>query len=818
MSFRDCIEAAVKVGRISREQAEDLYTRQRDAADRFRLDPQHSPESAARMADELGIERAKQDVRLRKYQAGLQAVRNTENVRRVLDYELGPTLGVRTLLARDAKGRATWASVQTEARNILGQAHAFMSESLSLVRSRWLGLQRDTQLLRAGVHEMFGEATGDPLAKTLARSWAKVTEDFRLRFNRAGGAIPKRVDWGLPQLHDGVKVGRVAVAEWVEFTKDLLNIERMTDVETGAPFTSDSLEIVLQGVYQTIKSNGLTDMVPGAQGGKKLANRRQEARFLVFRDADAWLQYQDRFGSGNIYGAMTNHLELMARDIALLEVLGPNPSASFKMLQDIATRGEDRPVRRAANQAVFNIINGTGDRNKSAFLANAFGAIRAWNVPAFLGAASISALSDISFMGLTARWNGLSVTRQMVRYLSQFDPSNEAERILATRVGITGLSWTQAYSNVGRFTEVDGAVGGALGKVTSAGNRVGEFILRASGLNAQTDGGRRAFALEFSANMAENFDKRLADIDGDFGLTLRQRGVTAEEWDLIRQTPTTDHKGAQFFTVDQLMDRQDLPLSQRQQLASRIQTIINEEILFAVPEPDALARVFTTGGESAGSLVGAVIRSVTQFKSFPIAVLSLHLQRALSARQLRGGMTAAAYAANGIIATTVLGVLAMQLKLIAKGKDPRDLDDPKAWIAGFVQGGGAGIYADFLFHDANRFGSGPITTLAGPSVGVVEDAIRISWGNAQQLMAGEDPKLAADMIGFAKRYWPGGSLWYTRLLLEREVWDQLALEADPRGTRRRFNRQQRRAREQGTEHWWRPGEREPDRPPNIGVE
>ena len=197
MSFADCIEDAVKAGRISRDQAADLYQRQRDATDRFTLDPQHSAESAARMADELGLERAKQDVRLQKYQAALQAIRNSDNTTRILDYQHGPTLGVRTLLARDSRGKATHASVETLARGILGQAHATMAESLSKLRTRWLGLHRDKVLLKDAIREMFPDAdTGNAGAKTIAQAWAKTAEDLRLRFNRAGGAIPRREDWG----------------------------------------------------------------------------------------------------------------------------------------------------------------------------------------------------------------------------------------------------------------------------------------------------------------------------------------------------------------------------------------------------------------------------------------------------------------------------------------------------------------------------------------------------------------------------------------------------------------------------------------------
>lgn len=816
MSFRDCVEAAVKAGRLTRDAAEDLYTRQRDATDHFVLDPQHSPESAARMAEELGLERAKQDVRLKKYQAALQAIRNAENARRVLDYGPGTTLGVRTLLARDSRGVARWENVETAAKGILGQAHAKMAEGLSQLRTRWFGFQRDQVMLERSVREAFGEATGDTQAQTFARAWSETAEALRQRFNRAGGAIARRADWGLPQTHDAIRIGKAPRGQWVDFVKSRLDLQRMTDVATGAPFTPDALDIVLQGVYETIRTNGVADLVPGsAAGGAKLANRRQEARFLVFKDADSWLEYQQAFGSSNLFGTMMDHLRAMSKEVALLEVMGPNPTASFRFLQDLARKAEDEPVSRQVNEAIFRIVNGTGDANRSPMLATAAGAIRTWNVAASLGAAALSAVSDLSFIRATARWNGMSVTSVMKRYLAQLNPANEADRVLATRIGITALSWSDAYSNVGRFTELEGSAGGLLGQVSHAGGKFAEATLRASGLNAMTDAGRRAFALEFSANLAENFGKSLEHLPERLKMTLLDHSITHEDWTRLTLTPLTEHKGAKFFTVDQLMAREDLPLSARQALAAKIQGAINEEMLYAVPEPDALARVVTTAGAPRGTLVGEAARTIAQFKSFPVAVLSLHAQRMLHARQLRGGASAAAYAANVIIGTTVMGMLALQLKLIARGKDPRDMEDPKAWGAAFVQGGGAGIFGDFLFHDVNRFGGGITSTLLGPTAGLIDQGARLTWGNLQQAIAGEDTNLAADVIGFSSRYLPGGSLWYTRLVLEREVFDQLSLEADPSGARRRFKRVEQQAADQGSEYWWRPGRTAPDRPPEA---
>lgn len=817
MSFTDCVEAAVKAGRVTREQAEEIYQRQQSASDQFRLDPQHSADSAARMAMELGLERAKQDVRLQKFQAALQAIRNADNVNKMLAHPDGATQGLRSLLTRDASGRSTWNNIEYQTRSIVGQAHAKMAEGISQVRSRWFGLHRDKALLLAAVRELFAESTGNAEAKAFAKSWAEAAEALRLRFNRAGGSIPRRTDWGMPQTHDQVLVGRATAGEWVDFTMARLDLERMVDPDSGLPYTPDAARSVLLQVYETIRTNGLADMVPGAAGGKKLANRRQEARFLVFKDAGSWLEYQERFGSSNLFGTMMEHLHGMARDIALLEGLGPNPASAFKYLQATAQKIEDKPLARQFNQGIFNLINGTGDANRSPAWAHLMGGIRSWNVASKLGAAALSAVSDLAFIRQTAKWNGMSATRTFMRYLSQLNPANEADRILATRTGITALSWSDAYSNVARFSELASGTAGKLGQFSGAGNMAAEITMRASGLNAMTDAGRRAFALEFAANLAEHFDKTYAQLNdaGPMGRSLAAR-LSPDQWDLLRTTKTAEAHGSRFFVVDELMGREDLPVSQRQQLAAAVQGYLNLELLHAVPEPDALTRVITTGGGlGRGTLAGEASRSLMQFKSFPIAVLSLHLQRAIAARQALGGYSATAYAASLIASTTLLGFMAMQLKQIAKGKDPRDPADPATWAAAFIQGGGAGIYGDFLFSDVNRFGQGPTKTLLGPTAGLIDDATKLTVGNIQELLEGKDTELAADVVSFGSRYMPGGNLWYSRLVLEREVFDQLALAADPSGTRQRFRKAQQRARDESSGYWWRPGSQAPQRAPEF---
>ena len=66
------------------------------------------------------------------------------------------------------------------------------------------------------VLEIFGKDTGDVLAKSLAKAWKETADYLRLRANEAGMSISNRVDWGLPQIHNMIKVRKAGVDQWTE--------------------------------------------------------------------------------------------------------------------------------------------------------------------------------------------------------------------------------------------------------------------------------------------------------------------------------------------------------------------------------------------------------------------------------------------------------------------------------------------------------------------------------------------------------------------------------------------------------------------------
>ena len=162
-----------------------------------------------------------------------------------------------------------------------------------------------------------------------------------------------------------------------------------------------------------------------------------------------------------------------------------------------------------------------------------------------------------------------------------------------------------------------------------------------------------------------------------------------------------------------------------------------------------------------------------------------------------------------------MGAIALQAKELARGKNPRDMTDPKFWAAAHLQGGGLGIFGDFLHSNQSRFGSSFTKTLVGPGFGLLDDITKLTLGNLQQLVAGKDTNISADMIQFMRRYTPGTSVWYLRALYERTILDQLQKLLDPNAYKKFRNQMKRRERDYGQSYWWKPGSVVPESVPDL---
>ena len=761
-SFKECIDIAINDKRISADVAREILS---------------ADDQNAAIDDVLG------NLSRQRREAAIQAVRTHEAYSKMQSHPKGLYDGLVSLMTKDPTGEAGYKNIQIRGKYYEGKYHSMFAEAMSHFKTRMLGFSQDEEGLNKLAKAVYGETIDDPKIQQFAKEWLEVTDVMRADFNARGGSISKNERWFLPQHHDARAIEKMGLEEWKTYIRPLLDTKFMFD-DAGRPLTNDRVDEALDSVFETITTHGLNKVkdlkVPRL--GKKLSRKGSERRFLYFKDADSWIAYQNKFGRGDIFTTLTDHLNSMANDVALMEAFGPNPESTFRALK---TKAESQKAltnrQKWLSESIYNIVSGKVNQGELTGVADFMQTTRNLLTSAFLGKAFLSAISDEGFTALTANYNNIPAFKVVSRKLSLLNPANEADRIFATKIGLISENAMRASSG-NRYSDIYG---------TGMSTKIAEGVMRASLLQPWTEMGRKAFGMEFSSMLADNFGKSLDQLDDEVKRAFNTYGIKEKDWDLFRSSKPLDHKGAKF--ADMLEPGGD-----------KFHQMVMSETDYAVPTPDARVTAITTGGLGRGTIEGQAWRSVMMLKSFPLTIANTHIYRSLF--EAANGQKIQ-YTGLLLASTTVLGGLSLQAKDIAAGREPRSMDNPKFFAAALVQGGGLGILGDYAFSDVNRFGGGIVSTAFGPTGQLTDDIVKLTLGNLQEAIRGEETNVLGESARFAERYTP--DIWQTHLL-KNALFDQIEMLADEDAQRKynRIVRKRQKDYEQG--YWWKPGEPLPE--------
>ncbi len=601
--------------------------------------------------------------------------------------------------------------------------------------------------------------TGNAEAKAGADAWLKVTEGMRQRFNAAGGDVG-RLDYGyLPQAHDQARVLAKGRDAWAAEVLPMLDRSRYVD-DAGARLPDAQVLDILRGAWETISSDGSNKTAPGAaRGTGARANRGSQSREIHFRDGQAYLQYLGEFGTGSMYDAMMGHLGGLARDVGLVERYGPNPESQFKLQNDLADRSDGGPKRVFGNRAdaYWRILSGASSAPMSAQIAQIGTHVR--NIETFgkLQGAVLSSVTDLGTYFVTTGFNNLSYWDAVKNLGAAVTPDTKA--FLNTH----GMIAESMISDLSRWT------GENIAQTWSG--RLSNSTMRLSLMNAWTDTLRRAFSLTMMEGMGRLRSTDWGDLTAYDRWRMESKGLTDADWQLIQQAQPVVHRGAEHITPDAIYATGD---PRAGEVVAKFLGLIADESEVAILNPDMATRaIVTAGGRQRGSIDGELWRSVAQFKSFPIAMVSRHWRRMMETPQgLEGApMTAnrLAYAGALMVSLTALGAVAFQTKQLVSGKDPVDMTTPKFWTRALAQGGGLGFMGDMLLQDTSEDRS-PLDTFGrtwlGPAFGSAADIYELTKGNFDEWNAGKDTHAGAEALRFARGHLPLVNLWYAKAALD----------------------------------------------------
>lgn len=718
-------------------------------------------------------------------------------------------------IAFHADGKANFLSVESRAKATRDYALSQLDELFEAIDPRFFQLFEDAQGVRDLVYEIRGQDTLNARAKKGAKAWRDVSELLRQRFNDMGGDIGHLEDWGLPQHHSITKVGKATQDEWVSFVSGKLDRNKYVK-ENGELMNDSEITAFLGNAYETIATGGINKLGDsGMRISGARANRGNAERQIHFRDAETYLEYQQRFGEKSMWDVMVNHLEGISKDIALVETYGPNPDHVFRSLLDElsgeAVKAEPgRTWRinmlRNSTENLYNFIAGKTQPVANPHIARWSNHVRNWLIATRLGSALISSLSDNGTMYLTAKVNNLPMAQLMRNQLAALNPANATELQLARGAG---LSMDTLIGSVNRWaTENMGP---------SASRWAATAVMRASGLSAWSDANKRAYGVTMMGGIGNLVRKHadLARIADDDARILKSKGISDQDWSVWRLADQEDwgNGNTTMLTPESIMRIPDSKLQAfgnpervRFEAMRKLLGSVAEEVDMAVISPGARDRIMTGANLQRGDLKAELTRSFFLFKSFPISVVMRHWARA-AAMPSAGGR--AAYLAAFLASTTILGAMSQQVNDMLSGKNPREAFGDKAikfWLNALLKGGGLGLYGDFLLSDHTRYGGGALASMLGPVAGLVDDAIKLAQGIPLNAVEGKPEQTGGDLVKFGKGLIPGQNLWYTKAVLDHLIFNQMQEYFSPGYLRRMEKRSK---KEFNQTYWWRPQDRLP---------
>lgn len=631
-------------------------------------------------------------------------------------------------------------------------------------------------------------------AVDMARAISKWQEVARGDANNAGAWIGKAEGYITRQSHNpetirGDGTGQ-AFETWRAVAQRTFDLERMAALNGG-----DGGDVLLRSLWHDLASGNHLKAIPedelaGFKGPSNVAKKVSQSRVVYFRDADGWFDYNAQFGNGNLRESVVHGLMHHADTTGLMQALGTNPGAMFDtikndLIQNATAAGKVEQVARLRDKEgrlanFMAAVDGSMNIPGNALWARRMANVRCWEMLSKLGGMILSQLNDVAIYAAGTRYQGrgfLTGISESVRGLGR-DLSNPQVRGLAGSLGVVLDNMAGEIGRIGAFGEAGGMAG------------VTQLFMKLNLSQWWVNRMRASAAMGLSNHLALQADRPHASLSPDFQRLLGTYNITPAKWDVIRSSAAEHVDGKAYIVPERLANVADAVVGDyaraaglgesagaieqaRREIEGNLRTFLTDQTQFLALEPDKKTRAVMLQGTRTGTVNGELMRFLMQFKSFTGAYMQKVVGRELFGRgyegdSLYGALTHGNGEALGLaqllVTTTVMGYGSMALKDLAKGRIPRDptespADAAKVFLAAMVQGGGAGIYGDFLFGQASRMGSGTVESVAGPTISTAGRFVDLY----HRALAGDD--VAARTMNEVLNNTPFANLFYTRTAL-----------------------------------------------------
>ena len=631
--------------------------------------------------------------------------------------------------------------------------------------------------------------SGDEDAMKIAKAAVKQQGRGRNMMNREGAFIAQLSGRVSRQTHDAIKVSggffkgvgskarrEKARSDWKNTILPLLDERTFEDVENIDKFLNRIWSDIVHGRHHA-SGDGLD--LDGYRPPPSMARTVSSRRVLHFKNSDAWLDYNEKFGTSTLFQSIVGELEKAGRNAALMNVWGPSPRAAFENhMARIKDNTDDVGNRFQRSQewlreAEFDQLDGSAEAFVSPRFSSIVRNIKMQQVLSKLGGMTVSSLSDNPLAANALRHAGVSYLdgySEVIQGLTRLQGKEKIHAADMTNVAVRSMIGDVAS----RFSAMDGGHG-VMGKMQDMFYKVNFFDFWQKGI-------RRGVGAALSMNLGKNVNVPWSKLEPTFRAGLERYEIDTATWAVIRragQKLGADPDGRIWVTPESIDAIPNASVAKwakraegfnperideaRDEIRLRLQAYFSDIADNAMTEPRARERALIHG-KAHENVLGPLVGLIAQFKSFPLTVLTRHVLPGFDKGY--GSLKPTATVTHLLAGMFALGFIAMQAKQLLRGLTPRPLTDDegrpnmKTLQAAMLQGGGFGIMGDFLFADYSRYGTSVTATLAGPAVGEGEKLIQLIHATAH----GQDT--GARWLRAGLRNTPFTNLFYTRTAMD----------------------------------------------------
>lgn len=690
--------------------------------------------------------------------------------------------------------------------------------------------------------ELFGKDSGDPQAKAAAKAVRAAMDEMFEAAQHAGIADNPLENWTLPQKRDWTRMGDRET--WIKKQMERLDLSEFVEPD-GSQMSPERIRETLEESFATLATNGANKL--DGQGGKgKLGVRGP--RQLHYKDGASLKAEMDDYGYGfNLKEIVRSHIRSVARDLAIADregymadtdVAERAAAAHAADLAAVTSAHDKRTIEKTYTKFKRNWqVLRRGSVPGNARWANAMRLVRSVMSSSMLGASN--ALPD---PGMAAVYLN-SIHLNIGHFLQDMGAGMVATKANRFRIGQAGIFMEGLHDAAQRFGEDTFAPTARAANFLNHGVYVGSSLRMWDRGQASGIGGAVMRTLgEHLHKMPDDFEK----LDAPSLDYLRRKGVTQELWQTWRLADLD--KGpdgnAPMLTPDSIAEIPDEklePIARAKLGAKASDAAVAAQVraLRRDAQVKLLSSIYTDmqaagrgfSGMSirdqvdqgydrleAGTFMGELIRTLVMIRQVPIGIFKTHMLDV--PKRFDSRLARWMYRAKFLAATTLLGGLGVQLKNIAFGADPDNMQDPKFWAKALAASGGLGLYGDALFSPANsEHPEGLATKIAGPLGTATDDFTKIFMEAKADPAKFTDNRWQGELLRFVRNNaTPFMRLWYVRAAFDHLVYQQMQEMLNPGYNERVRHRMLHPGGDQAPRPtWWSPGETQPERAPDLGA-